>query len=119
MTRVLAHVPDIAWIIALWKAIHGGDPGPQEREIAALIAGEAKAFAEGKEAKTIAVSQLQAKFKSIGVALSVSEAEAAPTHAGAERLKVHQGTQVIRLCFGVGAARKCLDVTIPKVSVAA
>ena len=26
---VLAHEPDAAWIIALWKAIHGGDPAPE------------------------------------------------------------------------------------------
>ena len=25
----LAHEPDAAWIIALWLAIHGGDPGPE------------------------------------------------------------------------------------------
>ena len=27
---VLAHEPDAAWIIALWKAIHTGDPAPEE-----------------------------------------------------------------------------------------
>jgi HPt (histidine-containing phosphotransfer) domain-containing protein len=26
---VLAHERDAAWIIALWKAIHGGDPAPE------------------------------------------------------------------------------------------
>jgi hypothetical protein len=26
---VLAHEPDVAWLIALWLAIHGGDPGPE------------------------------------------------------------------------------------------
>ena len=29
----LAHEPDAAWIIALWLAIHGGDPGPEGFEI--------------------------------------------------------------------------------------
>jgi len=24
-----AHVPDVAWLIALWLAIHGGDPAPE------------------------------------------------------------------------------------------
>jgi hypothetical protein len=27
---VLAHELDAAWIIALWKFLHGGDPGPEE-----------------------------------------------------------------------------------------
>jgi hypothetical protein len=27
--RVFAHERDIAWLIALWLAIHGGDPGPE------------------------------------------------------------------------------------------
>jgi len=26
---VADHAPDIQWIIALWLAIHGGDPAPQ------------------------------------------------------------------------------------------
>jgi hypothetical protein len=39
---VVAHEPDIAWIIALWLAIHGGDGGPTEvievDETSALLA---------------------------------------------------------------------------------
>jgi hypothetical protein len=26
---ILAHEPDIAWLVALWIAIHGGDPAPE------------------------------------------------------------------------------------------
>ncbi len=32
---VLAHELDVAWIIALWLAIHGGDPSPVEVSAAA------------------------------------------------------------------------------------
>src|ERR1039457_206028 len=38
---VLAHEPDAAWIIALWKAIHGGDPAP-EAVAAGVIASDRK-----------------------------------------------------------------------------
>jgi hypothetical protein len=39
-TYQLAHEPDVAWIIALWKAIHGGDPSPEATadESSALMA---------------------------------------------------------------------------------
>jgi hypothetical protein len=33
-----AHVLDAAWILALWKAIHGGDPGPEQMALEAIAA---------------------------------------------------------------------------------
>ena len=30
MVPPIAHKPDLHWIIELWRAIHGGDPGPDE-----------------------------------------------------------------------------------------
>ena len=35
--RVFAHELDAAWIIALWKAIHGGDPAPEAVAVAPII----------------------------------------------------------------------------------
>jgi hypothetical protein len=32
------HELDAAWIMALWKAIHGGDPGPEQIAVQAIAA---------------------------------------------------------------------------------
>src|ERR1022692_2176178 len=61
---VLAHEPDAAWIIALWKAIHGGDPAP-EAVAAGVIASMApylRSFGE-----TFTAQQLEAGFETLGV----------------------------------------------------
>jgi hypothetical protein len=36
--KALAHDIDVAWIIALWIHIHGGDPGPEENQLTSLLA---------------------------------------------------------------------------------
>ena len=36
--KALAHDIDVAWIIALWLHIHGGDPGPEENQLTNLLA---------------------------------------------------------------------------------
>jgi hypothetical protein len=39
--RVGTHVPDAEWLIALWLAIHGGDPAPGETIVGEAAAREA------------------------------------------------------------------------------
>jgi hypothetical protein len=71
---VLAHEPDAAWIIALWKAIHGGDPPPQEIA-AGVIASMAPYLREFGEPFT--AKQLESGFQTLGVQVTQGEHEAA------------------------------------------
>lgn len=117
MAITLAHVPDVAWIIALYKLVHGGDPPPNERDVAATIGEQLVGYLGGKAGATVAVSKLESAFKTVGLTMTASEGKAAATEAvRAELQPIHQGTQVIRLCFGVGTGRQCIDVTIPKLA---
>ena len=31
--EVVAHVPDFYWLIALWSAVHGGEPATEEKQM--------------------------------------------------------------------------------------
>ncbi len=65
-----AHELDAAWIIALWKAIHGGDPPPEEVAIEAIAAlsGTLTSHA-GTVASESSFGELQTRLKEIGVDL--------------------------------------------------
>jgi hypothetical protein len=69
---VLAHEPDAAWIIALWKAIHGGDPAPEEvaASVISVMAPYLRGFSEGFTAQ-----QLEAGFEALGVQVTQSKVE--------------------------------------------
>jgi hypothetical protein len=75
--KKFSHELDAAWIMLLWKAIHGGDPTPEQvafGAIAALAGGLSdRATAPVEEAS---IKELQSRLESIGVRFS-SEAEAA------------------------------------------
>ena len=74
---LLAHEPDAAWIIALWKAIHGGDPAP-EAVAAGVIASMApylRSFGE-----TFTAQQLEAGFETLGVKVTQPQVEALEEH---------------------------------------
>jgi len=117
MAITLAHIPDIAWIIALYKAVHGGDPQPNERDVAVAIGEELVRFLGGKAGATVAVNTLESRFKTLGLTMTASEGTAVRAEtADAELQSIQQGTQVIRLCFGVGTARQCIDITVPKLT---
>ncbi len=63
----------LAWIIALWKAIHGGDPAPETvaAGVIAAVAPYLKSFTEGFTTK-----QLESGFGTLGVTVTQpSEAE--------------------------------------------
>lgn len=53
------HVKDIDWIIALWFAIHGGDPAPEQlsqaqiQSAAAAMIGAAAAHLDPAKAKAV------------------------------------------------------------------
>ena len=68
-----AHELDAAWIIALWKAIHGGDPAPQ------LVASQAIAalapYLNASE-DTLTFSQLEKQFRTLGADVTGRDGEA-------------------------------------------
>jgi hypothetical protein len=65
-----AHVLDAAWILALWKAIHGGDPGPEQMALEAIAAlSETLTGHSGAAPSQKSFEQLQARLKEIGVDL--------------------------------------------------
>ena len=71
----VAHEPDIAWLIALWLAIHGGDPAPDEPawvdETTALLATTLSVrLSEVYGAARISADALQRRLASIGITLS-------------------------------------------------
>lgn len=70
---VLAHEPDAAWIIALWKAIHGGDPAP-EAVAAGVIAAMAPYLREFGQ--TFTAQQMEAGFEHLGVKVTQPQVEA-------------------------------------------
>jgi len=107
-----AHIPDIAWIIALWKAIHGGDPAPDDQVAAAKILAAAAGYLSGQATNPVAVETLAKRFKAMGTEVTVAEAEMPRT----ERLQMPGGftaSHFIQICFGVGAHRQCLVVEVP------
>lgn len=69
---VLAHEPDAAWIIALWKAIHGGDPAPEV--VAASVVGVMAPYLRGF-GETFTAQQMEAGFKTLGVTVTQPAAE--------------------------------------------
>ena len=75
----LAHELDAAWIIALWKAIHGGDPSP-EAVAAEAIAALAQ-YLRGAE-YSFTFPQLEKQFANLGVQVTERSEEAEARAAG-------------------------------------
>lgn len=61
----LAHELDAAWIIALWKAIHGGDPSPEQVAIQAIAALSTRLAAPREHITTL--QTIQTGLKHLGV----------------------------------------------------
>lgn len=70
---VLAHEPDAAWIMALYKAIHGGDPPPET--VAASVIGTMAPYLKGF-GQAFTTQQMEAGFESLGVKVTQSSVEA-------------------------------------------
>src|ERR1044071_8623313 len=64
----LAPELDAAWIIALWLAIHGGDPAPEQIAVEAIAALSRTLTAHSGEAiAESSFAELQTRLKEIGV----------------------------------------------------
>lgn len=83
-TVPLAHLDDVAWLIALWLAIHGGDPGPDPVQI--------------DETTVLAAATLVSSL-STGYAAAP---EPASFDVLGERLQRHFGVEVVRKPTPVG-----------------
>lgn len=70
----LAHELDAAWIIALWLAIHGGDPAPEI--IAAQAIAALAQYVNGTRQQSFSLEELQAQFGKLGVTVTEREREA-------------------------------------------
>ena len=79
----LAHELDAAWIIALWIAIHGGDPSPEA--VAAQAIAALAQYLRGAE-YSFSFSQLKEQFAKLGVQVTehTEEADAQAAGAGAK-----------------------------------
>ena len=63
----LAHELDAACIIALWKAIHGGDPSPEQIAVEAIAALSGTLTGHGARPAESSFEELQGRLKEIGV----------------------------------------------------
>jgi hypothetical protein len=75
---VLAHEPDAAWIMALYRAIHGGDPPPET--VAASIIGTMAPYLKGF-GQAFTTQQMEAGFGTLGVKVTQPPVEAHEANA--------------------------------------
>ncbi|MGI8915387.1 MAG: hypothetical protein ACR2JY_16660 [Chloroflexota bacterium] len=73
----LAHELDAAWIIALWKAIHGGDPSPIEADARSVeLVGELTnhlGHTIGRGAQPLTRASFEARVGELGIQLQRQE----------------------------------------------
>lgn len=61
---VLAHELDAAWIIALWKAIHGGDPAPEA--VAAQVIAVLAPYLNAAQ-PSLSLNEMEKQFANFGI----------------------------------------------------
>lgn len=113
--RVLAHQLDAAWIIALWKYVHDGDPPPPDQVIAAQIITALAGHLAG-EAAVPPLETLQQRFAAIGSQITVEPAEAPRSATSAANPTLGVRWQYVEVCFGVPPNRHCVLVQLPRVA---
>jgi hypothetical protein len=69
-TVQLAHELDAAWIMALYKAVHGGDPPPEL--VAAQVIAAVAPYLKGAS-NTMTFPQLEKQFKSLGADVTAKD----------------------------------------------
>jgi|ERR1041385_4634627 len=98
--RVLAHELDAAWIIALWKAIHGGDPAPERVAVEAIAA--LSQYLKDSESN-FTFQQMEKQFGNLGIQVTQGEQ--------VEARKVEQGPQVPhQYCFKFKGQTICIQL---------
>ena len=109
----LAHELDAAWIIALWIAIHGGDPSPEA--VAAQAIAALAQYVNGTRQETFTFEELKVQFASLGVAVTERAkeeiAEGKPNLRLADdgdenRYRIHQ------FCFKFQGSTICTELPV-------
>jgi hypothetical protein len=109
------HELDAAWIIALWKAIHGGDPSPEVGETTLLAAATlASQLAATHGNGSLTFAQLQQRLGEVGIEVTRGEAPKAEALQAGGPVRVPQPRQY---CFVFNGNRICTDVVSVKVVV--
>lgn len=107
----LAHELDAAWIIALWKAIHGGDPSPIEADVrAAELISELSDHLSRTVGHGIAPLSLQtfeARLQALGMPLSRHAGEA-PQALRANHEPSGEPHEPPPYCFTFGGHTYCI-----------
>lgn len=105
------HELDAAWIIALWKAIHGGDPSP-EQVAAQAIAALAQYLTAPAESE-FTFTELKTQFAKLGVQVTEAAKEEAATGSkprlalsatGEREFRIHQ------YCFKFKGETYCTEL---------
>jgi hypothetical protein len=73
----IEHLPEIAWIIALYRAIHGGDPFNDQTAAAGILAGSV-AYLSGQTGGLVSVSKLTAQYEKLALKFKVSAVKPTP-----------------------------------------
>jgi hypothetical protein len=108
---VLAHEFDAAWIIALWKFIHGGDPAPEA--IAAEAIAALAQYLQFSQA-SFNLEQLKTQFAGLGIQVTANGAAAASKAGAAKGARVEmleENNQPYRppYCFKFKGETICIE----------
>ena len=110
----LAHELDAAWIIALWIAIHGGDPAPEV--VAAQAIAALAQYVNGTTQRAFTLEDLKIQFAKLGVVVTEREREAA-TSAKPQLLMAQEGNdrrdfRVHQYCFKFEGSTICTELPV-------
>lgn len=109
----LAHELDAAWIIALWLAIHGGDPAPEV--IAAQAIAALAQYVNGTRQETFTFDQLKAQFAKLGVGVTEREKEVESSKGPQLQLKEDRDDREYRVhqyCFKFEGSTICTELPV-------
>lgn len=109
----LAHELDAAWIIALWLAIHGGDPAPEI--IAAQAIAALAQYVNGTRQETFTFEELKTQFAKLGVGVTEREKEADSSKGPQFRLERDGDDREYRVhqyCFKFEGSTICTELPV-------
>jgi hypothetical protein len=109
----LAHELDAAWIIALWIAIHGGDPSPDV--VAAQAIAALAQYVNGTRQETFTFEELKAQFAKLGV--GVTERAKEETAEGKPKLQLaddgdENRYRIHQYCFKFEGSTICTELPV-------
>lgn len=106
----LAHELDAAWIIALWLAIHGGDPAPEV--IAAQAIAALTQYVNGTRQEAFTFEQLKAQFGKLGVGVTEHEKEGKSPTGLQLQMKEDREYRVHQYCFKFEGSTICTELPV-------